>query len=67
MKVALYGRVSTSDKEQNPETQLLPMREFVSNQGWETYKEYIDQVPATDLAHRTGWRDLLEACQQKEV
>ena len=66
MKVALYGRVSTSDKEQNPETQLLPMREFVNNQGWETYKEYVDQVPATDLAHRTGWRELLEAASRRK-
>ncbi|MFC1953990.1 hypothetical protein ACFLU7_00325 [Chloroflexota bacterium] len=28
MKVGLYARVSTSDKEQNPLTQLLPMREY---------------------------------------
>src|ERR671915_1682540 len=31
MKVTIYCRVSTSDKDQNPETQLLPLREFV---GW---------------------------------
>ena len=29
MKVSLYGRVSTSDKDQNLETQLLPLKEFV--------------------------------------
>ena len=60
MKIALYARVSTSDKEQNPLTQLLPMREFVLAQGWETYREYVDNAPATDLAHRTQWRLLLE-------
>lgn len=28
MRVGIYGRVSTSDKDQNPETQLIPLREF---------------------------------------
>jgi len=60
VKIALYARVSTSDKEQNPLTQLLPMREFVLAKGWETYREYVDNAPATDLVHRTQWRLLLE-------
>jgi DNA invertase Pin-like site-specific DNA recombinase len=42
MKVAIYARVSTSDKEQDPETQLVPLREFVSAQGWEVYRAYVD-------------------------
>ena len=32
-RVAIYARVSTSDKDQDPETQLLPLREFVASQG----------------------------------
>jgi len=60
MKVALYARVSTSDKDQNPLTQLLPMREFVQAQGWEIYCEYVDHAPATDTTHRHEWRQLLE-------
>lgn len=28
LRVALYARVSTADKDQNPETQLLALREF---------------------------------------
>ncbi len=56
MKVAIYARVSTSDKEQNVETQLLPLRDFCSAQGWEVYREYVDQAPANDLAHRVQWR-----------
>ena len=59
MKVGIYGRVSTSDKDQNLDTQLLPLREFIKVQGWEIFREYTDQVPATDLVHRTAWRDLL--------
>jgi DNA invertase Pin-like site-specific DNA recombinase len=60
MKVALYARVSTSDKDQDPLTQLLPLRDFCTAQGWEVYREYVDQAPANDLAHRTQWRQLLD-------
>ena len=39
MKVALAARVSTSDKEQDPETQLMPMRDFCAAHGLEIYGE----------------------------
>jgi putative DNA-invertase from lambdoid prophage Rac len=60
MKACLYARVSTADKDQNPLTQLLPMREFVVAQSWEMLNEYVDHAPATDLLHRTAWKELLE-------
>ena len=66
MKVALYARVSTSDKDQDPETQALPLREFVKAQGWETFREYTDQAPATDLVHRMQWRELLDDASKKK-
>lgn len=66
MKVCLYARVSTSDKEQDPLTQLIPLREFVQNQGWEIYQEYVDHAPATDLLHRTSWRGLLEMAGKRK-
>jgi putative DNA-invertase from lambdoid prophage Rac len=65
MRAAIYARVSTSDKEQDPVTQLLPLREFVKNQSWQVYREYVDKVPATDLAHRKAWRDLLQDASRK--
>jgi len=65
--VALYGRVSTSDKDQNPETQLIPLREFAKAQNWEVFKEYTDQVPATDIAHRIAWRDLLADASRRKI
>jgi DNA invertase Pin-like site-specific DNA recombinase len=52
MRVALYGRVSTNDKDQNPETQLLPLREFAQAQGWTVVGEFVDQASATDLRGR---------------
>ena len=60
MRVALYARVSTSDKDQDPETQLMPMRDFCAAQGWEIFAEYVDYASANDQAHRIRWRDLLD-------
>ena len=58
MKVALYARVSTSDRDQNPETQLVALREFADVNGWIVYKEYIDTASANDLRGRKAWRQL---------
>lgn len=60
MRVALYARVSTSDKDQDPETQLMPMRNFCAAHGWEIVAEYVDYASANDQAHRTRWPDLLD-------
>lgn len=65
MKVCLYARISTSDKDQDPMTQLLPLRNFVTNQEWQIIREYIDRAPATDLYHRTAWKDLLNDASKK--
>jgi len=43
----------------------MPLREFVSSQGWEIFNEYQDQVPATDLVHRHQWRELLEDASKR--
>jgi len=46
MKVGLYARVSTKDKGQETENQLVQLREFAAKQGWQIVSEYID--------HETG-------------
>jgi DNA invertase Pin-like site-specific DNA recombinase len=65
MRVNIYARVSTSDKDQNPETQLVQLREFVSAQGWDLYQEYVDIASATDLAHRHRWRQMLDDASKR--
>jgi len=66
MKVAIYARVSTSDKDQDTNTQLLPLREFVKAQNWDVFAEYQEQVSATDLAHRFQWHTLLSEASKKK-
>ena len=45
MKIGIYGRVSTRDR-QEVENQLVQLREFAVKQGWTISREYID--------HETG-------------
>jgi DNA invertase Pin-like site-specific DNA recombinase len=66
-RVGLYARVSTTDKEQNPETQLLPLREFCRAQGWDVAGEYVDHASATDLRGRREWRRLLEVAARRRI
>ena len=64
-RVALYARVSTSDRDQDPETQLIALRDFVNANGIDVHREYVDRAPANDLVHRTAWRELLDDAAQK--
>jgi len=42
MNVAIYSRVSTTDKGQDPLNQLLQLRDFAGKQGWHIGREYTD-------------------------
>lgn len=64
MKAALYARVSTDDKDQNPETQLLVMRQFCRDAGHEIYQEYVDQARARDWVRRIAWAQLQRDAHQ---
>ncbi len=66
LRVALYARVSTRDKDQDPELQLDVLRAYVAARGWEAI-EYVDQAAAGDLAHRTAWARLLADAAQRKV
>ncbi|HEX8506176.1 MAG TPA: recombinase family protein [Hymenobacter sp.] len=43
MRVAIYARVSTSDKDQNPENQLVLLRREAERAGDTIIKEYVDE------------------------
>ncbi len=43
MKIAIYARVSTKDKGQDTENQLVQLREFAAKQQWTISREYIDR------------------------
>lgn len=60
MKVAIYARVSTKDKDQNPEVQLAQLRKHTDAMGWEIYREYVDKASAADLMARKDWQQLMD-------
>ncbi|MBF6606816.1 MAG: recombinase family protein [Chloroflexi bacterium] len=66
LRVALYARVSTRDKDQDPELQLDALREYVRTRDWDTV-EYVDTAAAGDLAHRTAWARLLADVAMRRV
>ena len=66
MRVALYARVSTRDKDQDPEVQLAPMRDYAAARGWDC-AVYIDVASAADLAGRSAWARLLTDTRQRRI
>jgi DNA invertase Pin-like site-specific DNA recombinase len=43
MRIAIYARVSTDDKGQDPENQLRQLRDWCGHAGHELVHEYIDR------------------------
>jgi DNA invertase Pin-like site-specific DNA recombinase len=66
LRVALYARVSTRDKDQDPELQLDALRAYVASRGWDA-TEYVDTAAAGDLAHRRAWARLLADVARRRV
>ena len=62
MIVGLYARVSTKDKEQNPENQLIRLREYCKTRGWE-FKEYVDYASGAKK-DRPGLKSIMNDLNQ---
>jgi DNA invertase Pin-like site-specific DNA recombinase len=43
-RVAIYARVSTDDKGQDTDNQLIPLRQWASSAGYDVVGEYVDHV-----------------------
>ena len=65
-RVALYARVSTRDKDQDPEVQLAPMRDYVSARVW-CAAVYVDTASAADLVGRSAWARLVADARQRRI
>jgi len=57
MKCAIYARVSTDGRGQDPLNQLFQLREFALRQGWEIVREYTDEASAKN-GDRKGFSSL---------
>lgn len=67
MKAALYARVSTPVRleRQDPETQLLPLREFVKARSWSVAAEYVDDISA--VKHRPQYDRMLDDARRRRI
>ena len=69
MKVALYVRVSLDEKDperrrfQNPDNQLIPLREYAKVKGWEPV-EFIER--ASGGSNRPIFRDMLSKAYERQ-
>jgi DNA invertase Pin-like site-specific DNA recombinase len=66
MKAALYARVSTDDKGQNPQVQLDQLRKFCQDANWEITTEYVDYASACDFIKRKEWARLMKDASMRK-
>lgn len=65
-RVALYARVSTVDKGQDPETQLRPLREYADRRGFILAGEYVDHASGVS-EERRQYRIMVEAARKRKI
>ncbi len=65
-RVAIYARVSTLDKGQDPETQLRQLREYVKRRGFDIAGEYVDYATGTN-EDRPNYQRLLDDVRKRKV
>jgi len=65
MRAFLYARVSTIDKDQNPEVQLAELRTFCQRRGWTVEAEFVDQMSGSK-SQRPQWQEMLRRCRRRE-
>jgi len=67
MRIAVYARVSTDDKGQDPENQLRQLRQWCANAGHEIVHEYIDKESGRKGTHgRKHFAALLEDAHKRK-
>ncbi len=65
-RVAIYARVSTFDKGQDPETQLLQLREYAQRRSFDVADEYVDHATGTN-EDRANYQRLLDDVRKRKV
>jgi len=65
MRAALYARVSTKDKGQDTENQLIQLRTFAASQGWTITVEHIDRVTGK-RSDRDQFQKMFAAASRRE-
>ncbi len=62
-RVALYARVSTT--EQSTDSQLLDLRRYVRERGWDIFKEYVDEGISGTKDSRPALNELMNDAKKR--
>jgi DNA invertase Pin-like site-specific DNA recombinase len=65
-RVVIYARVSTTDKGQDPETQLRQLREYAERRDFILTSELVDRASGT-REDRSNYKKLFELVRRREV
>tara|TARA_R110002072_G_scaffold166502_2_gene319746 strand:- start:1383 stop:2009 length:627 start_codon:yes stop_codon:yes gene_type:complete len=65
LKAALYARVSTND--QDAETQLRELRQYVERRGWSLVEEFVDHGVSGSKTSRPALNRLMKRAQRRDV
>jgi len=63
VRVGIYARVSTRD--QSTETQLLDLRRYTRERGWQVFKEYIDEGISGTKDSRPALNELMNDAKKR--
>jgi len=66
MKAGLYARVSTVDKNQDPELQLERLRDYARAHNWEIAEEYIDYASGAKW-NRPSFQKIMEDARKRRI
>jgi DNA invertase Pin-like site-specific DNA recombinase len=64
-KVAIYARVSTKDRGQETENQIVQLRDFAAKCGWTVYREFVDHESGS-TADREQFQAMFEAASRRK-
>ncbi len=62
-RIAIYARVSTTD--QSTESQLLDLRRYVRERGWNIFKEYVDEGISGTKDSRPALNELMNDAKKR--
>ena len=62
-RIGIYARVSTSD--QSTDSQLLDLRRYVSDRGWQIYREYCDNGISGTKESRPALNQLMDDAKKR--
>jgi DNA invertase Pin-like site-specific DNA recombinase len=65
--IALYARVSTLNGHQDPEMQLLELREYAALRGWKIAAEYVDHGVSGSKESRPALNRLMADAQSRKI